>query len=145
MRAIVLSGALAAAAGGLYAVVLLVVTPQTVFGMLTSAQALVVTLFGGIGTMWGPLIGAAILVPLNETLQAQLGNIIPGIQGVVYGSAIILVILLAPEGLFWRVRDRVFARPAARATNARPAAAQRSGAAHAERMCVYAGPARSWR
>ena len=43
MRAIVLSGALAALAGGLYAVVLLVITPQTVFGMLTSAQALVVT------------------------------------------------------------------------------------------------------
>ena len=123
MRAIVLSGALAAATGGLYAVVLLVVTPQTVFGMLTSAQALVVTLFGGIGTLWGPLIGAAILVPLNETLQARLGNIIPGIQGVVYGTAVILVILLAPEGLFWRVRDRVFVRPAPRAKDARPSAA----------------------
>ena len=46
--------------------VLLVVTPQTVFGMLTSAQALVVTLFGGVGTMWGPVIGAAILVPLER-------------------------------------------------------------------------------
>jgi branched-chain amino acid transport system permease protein len=114
MRAIVLSGALAAVAGGLYAVVLLVVTPQTVFGMLTSAQALVVTLFGGVGTLWGPVIGASILVPLNETLQAKLGNVIPGIQGVVYGLAVILVILLAPEGLFWRVRDRVFARPGLR-------------------------------
>jgi ABC-type branched-subunit amino acid transport system ATPase component/ABC-type branched-subunit amino acid transport system permease subunit len=114
MRAIALSGALAAAAGGLYAVVLLVVTPQTVFGMLTSAQALVVTLFGGVGTMWGPLIGASILVPLNETLQARLGNVIPGIQGVVYGMAVILVILLAPEGLFWRVRDRLFARTSTR-------------------------------
>jgi ABC-type branched-subunit amino acid transport system ATPase component/ABC-type branched-subunit amino acid transport system permease subunit len=111
MRAIVLSGALAAAAGGLYAVVLLVVTPQTVFGMLTSAQALVVTLFGGVGTLWGPVIGASILVPLNETLQAKLGNVIPGIQGVVYGVAVILVILLAPEGLFWRIRDRMSKRP----------------------------------
>jgi ABC-type branched-subunit amino acid transport system ATPase component/ABC-type branched-subunit amino acid transport system permease subunit len=107
MRAIVLSGGMAAAAGGLYAVVLLVITPQTVFGMLTSAQALVVTLFGGIGTMWGPVIGASILIPLNETLQAKLGNVIPGIQGVVYGLAIILVILLAPEGVFWRVRDQL--------------------------------------
>jgi branched-chain amino acid transport system permease protein len=112
MRAIVVSGAIAALAGGLYAVVLLVVTPQTVFGMLTSAQALVVTLFGGVGTLWGPVIGASILVPLNETLQAQLGNKLPGIQGVVYGVAVILVILLAPEGLYWRVRDRVRARRA---------------------------------
>jgi ABC-type branched-subunit amino acid transport system ATPase component/ABC-type branched-subunit amino acid transport system permease subunit len=107
MRAIMLSGALAAAAGGLYAVVLLVVTPDSVFGIITSSQALVVTLFGGVGTLWGPLIGAAILVPLSETLQAQLGNVVPGIQGVVLGTAIILVILLAPEGIFWRVRDHL--------------------------------------
>jgi len=109
MRAIVLSGALAALAGGLYAVVLLVITPQSVFGMLTSAQALVVTLFGGVGTMWGPVIGALILIPLSETLQAHLGNVIPGIQGVVYGLAIVFVILIAREGVFWRIRDR-FAR-----------------------------------
>ncbi|HEY3909247.1 MAG TPA: branched-chain amino acid ABC transporter ATP-binding protein/permease [Stellaceae bacterium] len=110
IRAIVLSGALCAAAGGLYAVVLLVVTPDSVFGVLTSAQALIVALFGGVATLWGPLIGAAVLVPLSETLQAQLGNIIPGIQGVVYGVAIVLVILLAPEGIYWRVRDRLVRR-----------------------------------
>ncbi|HUI16779.1 MAG TPA: branched-chain amino acid ABC transporter ATP-binding protein/permease [Alphaproteobacteria bacterium] len=107
MRAITLSGAIASAAGGFYAVVLLVVTPESVFGVLTSAQALVVTLFGGSGTLWGPVIGAVILIPLSETLQAQLGDVIPGIQGVVYGLAIILVILLAPEGIFWRVSDRL--------------------------------------
>jgi branched-chain amino acid transport system permease protein len=112
MRAIMLSGAIAAAAGGLYAVVLLVVTPDSVFGMLVSAQALVVALFGGVGTLWGPVIGAAILIPLSETLQAHLGNVIPGIQGVVYGGAIILVVLLAPEGIFWRVRDRLHRTPA---------------------------------
>jgi branched-chain amino acid transport system permease protein len=107
MRAIMLSGAIAAAAGGLYAVVLLVVTPGSVFGMLTSAQALIVALFGGVGTLWGAPIGAAILIPLSETLQAHLGDVIPGIQGVVFGIAIVLVVLLAPEGIFWRVRDRL--------------------------------------
>ena len=107
MRAIMVSGAIAAAAGGLYAVVLLVVTPGSVFGIFTSAQALIVALFGGVGILWGPLIGAAILIPLSETLQAHLGDVVPGIQGVVYGVAIILVVLLAPEGIFWRVRDYV--------------------------------------
>jgi branched-chain amino acid transport system permease protein len=110
MRAIVLSGALGAAAGGLYAVVLLVVTPDSVFGVLTSAQALIIPLFGGVATLWGPVIGAAVLVPLSETLQAQLGNVLPGIQGVVYGLAIVLVILLAPEGVYWRIRDRLVRR-----------------------------------
>ncbi len=125
MRAIVLSGALAAAAGGLYAVVLLVVTPDSVFGVLTSAQALIVALFGGAATLWGPLIGAAVLVPLSDTLQAQLGNVLPGIQGVVYGVAIILVILFAPEGLYWRIRDALIqprAEPAPRAAATTPRA-----------------------
>src|SRR5262249_23042336 len=106
----VLSGLIAGAIGGFYAVVLLVVTPASVFGMLTSAQALIVALFGGVGTAWGPVIGSAILIPLAEVLQGELGDKLPGIQGVVYGFAIILVILFAPEGIYWRTRDLVIAR-----------------------------------
>jgi len=105
LRAVTLSGAIAGAVGGFYAVVLLVVTPQSVFGMLVSAQALTVAMFGGVGTVWGPVIGSVILIPLAETLNAEAGSRFPGIQGVIYGLAIICVILLAPEGLFWKVRD----------------------------------------
>ncbi len=110
MRALITSGMIAAAAGGLYACVLLVVTPDSVFGLLVSAQPVVVTLFGGVASIWGPVIGAAVLVPLAESLNAQLGNILPGIQGVVYGAAIIVIILAAPDGLFWTIRDRWFRR-----------------------------------
>jgi len=110
MKAIMLSGAIAAAAGGFYAVVLLVVTPLTVFGMLTSAQALIVTLFGGVATVWGPVVGAIILIPLAEILHAELGHIIPGINGVVFGAAIVLVILVAPEGIVPKLRDRLVRR-----------------------------------
>ena len=126
MLALMLSGALAAVAGGLYGVVLLVVTPETVFGMLTSAQALILALFGGVGSLWGPVIGAMVLVPLAEGLNAELGHIIPGIQGVVYGIAIIAIILLAPEGVYWRVLDRLQRRavaPEARDAAPVPAAA----------------------
>jgi ABC-type branched-subunit amino acid transport system ATPase component/ABC-type branched-subunit amino acid transport system permease subunit len=105
LRAITLSGAIAGAIGAFYAVVLLVVTPQSVFGMLVSAQALTVAMFGGVGTVWGPVIGSVILIPLAETLNAEAGSYLPGIQGVIFGLAIICVILLAPEGLFWKVRD----------------------------------------
>ena len=123
MLALMLSGALAAMAGGLYAVVLLVVTPDTVFGMLVSAQALILALFGGVGSLWGPVIGAMVLVPLAEGLNAQLGNVLPGIQGVVYGLAIIAIILLAPEGVYWRLLDRFRRRAPADAEPERPAAA----------------------
>ncbi|TWG94256.1 branched-chain amino acid transport system permease protein [Mesorhizobium sp. J18] len=105
MRALVLSGALAATAGGLYAVVVFVLTPGSVFGVIISAQAIILSLFGGAGIVWGPLIGAATLLPLSETLHAELGSVLPGIQGLLYGVAIMLVILLAPEGIYWRVRD----------------------------------------
>jgi branched-chain amino acid transport system ATP-binding protein/branched-chain amino acid transport system permease protein len=105
LRAIALSGAIAGAIGAFYAVVLLVVTPVSVFGMLVSAQALTVTMFGGVGTVWGPVIGAAILIPVAETLHAELGTRFPGIQGVIFGLAIVIVILAAPEGVFWRLRD----------------------------------------
>jgi branched-chain amino acid transport system permease protein len=102
---IALSGAVAGAIGGFHAVILLVVTPEAVFGMLISAQALTVVMFGGVGTVWGPVIGALVLIPLGETLHAQFGAVIPGIQGVVFGTAIIAVILLAPEGIYWKVVD----------------------------------------
>ena len=122
LRAVTLSGAIAGAIGGFYAVVLLVVTPQSVFGMLVSAQALTVAMFGGVGTVWGPVIGSVILIPLAETLNAEAGSRFPGIQGVIYGLAIICVILLAPEGLFWKVRDflRKRSAPPAAATPSAP-------------------------
>lgn len=105
LRAIAVSGAIAAVVGSFYAVVILVITPQSVFGMLISAQALTVAMFGGPGTLWGPIIGAAFLIPVAEILHAELGNFLPGIQGVVYGVAIVLLIMLAPEGVYWKVRD----------------------------------------
>ncbi|CAM4086834.1 ABC transporter permease subunit [Bordetella tumulicola] len=120
LRAIALSGAIAGATGAFYAVVLLVVTPVSVFGMLVSAQALTVSMFGGVGSVWGPIIGAAILVPLGEILHAELGSTYPGIQGVILGMAIIAVILVAPEGVFWKLRD-VLQRRKRATTSAAPA------------------------
>ncbi len=123
MLALMLSGAIAAVAGGLYAVLLLVVTPETVFGMLVSAQALILALFGGVGSLWGPVIGAMVLVPLAEGLNAELGDVLPGIQGVVYGVAIIVIILCAPEGVYWRVLDYLARHRPTRRVQPIPAAA----------------------
>jgi ABC-type branched-subunit amino acid transport system ATPase component/ABC-type branched-subunit amino acid transport system permease subunit len=122
LRAISLSGAVAGAIGAFYAVVLLVVTPQSVFGMLVSAQALTVAMFGGVGTVWGPVIGSVILIPLAEVLNVEAGSRFPGIQGVIFGVAIVAVILIAPDGLFWKIRDilrrRSLQQPSAEASGA---------------------------
>lgn len=122
LRALVLSGAMAASVGGFYAVVQLVVTPLSVFGVLVSAQALIVAMFGGVGTVWGPVIGAVTLVPLSAWLDAEFAERLPGIQGVIYGIAIVAVVMLAPEGVFWKVRD-IVRRRGARSEGAEPAAA----------------------
>jgi branched-chain amino acid transport system permease protein len=106
-----LSAAPAALAGAIYVhAILFIVTPEAVFGLLVISQTLVVCLVGGVGSAWGPLIGAAIMVPISETLDATVGDRLPGIQGVVYGGALVLIMLLAPEGLYWRVRQAVLAR-----------------------------------
>jgi branched-chain amino acid transport system permease protein len=121
LRAIALSGAIACMSGGFYAVVLLVVTPPSVFGAGVSAQALILSMFGGVGIIWGALIGAFTLIPLSEYFRAELASKLPGIQGVIYGPAITLVILLAPDGIFWRIRDRFAGRRAVPAGAAPPA------------------------
>ena len=108
MRALIVSGMMAAGAGGLYACVQLVVTPDSMFGMLVSAQPVVMTLFGGVASLWGPVIGAAFLVPLSKLLDAYAGDYLRGIQGVVYGAVVIGIILAAPDGVFWTLRDRFF-------------------------------------
>ncbi|HVJ52083.1 MAG TPA: branched-chain amino acid ABC transporter ATP-binding protein/permease [Aliidongia sp.] len=130
-----ISGGMAGLAGALYGVILLVVTPSSVFGMLVSAQALIVSMFGGLGTVWGPLIGAAVLVPLAEALNTSLGARLPGIQGVVFGLAIMAVILWRPQGIFWAVRDHFAGRaaaPQALPDDAAPIAAAPAGTPAAE-------------
>jgi branched-chain amino acid transport system permease protein len=113
MAAYILSAAPAAVVGAVYIhAILFIVTPEAVFGLLVISQTLVVCLVGGTGTLWGPLIGAALMVPASEILDSTLGDRLPGIQGVVYGAALMLIMLYAPEGLYWRVRQAVRARAA---------------------------------
>ena len=74
-------------------------------------------MFGGVGTVWGPVIGSVILIPLAETLNAERAPAFPAFRASIYGLAIICVILLAPEGLFWKVRDFMQALGAAGCRN----------------------------
>jgi ABC-type branched-subunit amino acid transport system ATPase component/ABC-type branched-subunit amino acid transport system permease subunit len=123
MAAYMLSAAPAAVVGAVYIhAILFIVTPEAVFGLLVVSQTLVVALVGGTGTLWGPLIGAALMVPVSEILDTTVGDRLPGIQGVVYGAALMLITLYAPEGLYWRVRQAIRARAARRGVEAaRPA------------------------
>lgn len=104
MQGFAISAAIAALAGVVYANVLLVVTPDAVFGLRTSVLAVLIPVVGGIGALWGPIVGAAIVVPLSDLLNAALGAVKPGLSGLVYGAIVVAIVLFAPEGLIWRLR-----------------------------------------
>lgn len=114
LQAYCISAAITAAAGALYASVLLVITPDAVFGLIVSVQALIIPLVGGRGTVWGPILGSAILITISQVLNLNFGAIVPGINGLLFGVALVLAVAFARDGIAWRVRDQLAARRAAR-------------------------------
>ena len=101
--AFVVSGAVAGLLGVIYAQMLFVVTPETMFGIGVSVQALIVNLVGGIGHPVGPLLGTLIVVPISQVLDAKFGAI-SGASQLVYGMVLIAVVLLIPRGLIEELR-----------------------------------------
>jgi branched-chain amino acid transport system permease protein len=124
LMALVISGALTSMAGALYAVVQVIVTPNSAFGMLVSAQALIFAMFGGVGRTAGPVLGAVVLIALSESLTSFVSVHIPGISGLIYGVAIIAVVMLAPEGILPWLSRRFSREPARRPRTATPADAE---------------------
>jgi branched-chain amino acid transport system permease protein len=99
-----MSAAIGAIGGVIYAFSLLyVLTTPAVFGLFIIVRILSINIVGGFGTLWGPLIAAAILVPIGEFLTAQFGSRAPGIQDVVYGIALVFCMLYLPDGIWGKL------------------------------------------
>lgn len=103
---LVLSAAVAALCGAFYASYVAFVDPRSVLGVEVSVQLLVFSIIGGLHRVWGPLLGAALLLPLNEMLRAWLGSSFKGGSIVVYSLALIILALVMPGGLGSLVRKR---------------------------------------
>jgi ABC-type branched-subunit amino acid transport system ATPase component/ABC-type branched-subunit amino acid transport system permease subunit len=101
--AFVISGSIAGMLGVVYAQMLFVVTPETMFGIGVSVQALIVNLVGGPGYVIGPLLGTLITVPISQALEAQFGSI-SGAAQLVYGLVLVVVVLTIPRGLMDELR-----------------------------------------
>jgi branched-chain amino acid transport system permease protein len=98
LAAAAISGALTAAAGVFYIQYLNYIDPVIAFGPAVSVEALVGAIVGGIGTVWGPVVGALLLHSLGETTRNLFGDL-PGISLVLYGAILVLVMMLAPRGV----------------------------------------------
>jgi ABC-type branched-subunit amino acid transport system ATPase component/ABC-type branched-subunit amino acid transport system permease subunit len=104
LMAFVLSAGLGAVMGSVYAFSnLFVLTTHAVFGLFIIVRILSINIVGGLGTLWGPVIAAAILVPLGEFLNAEFGARTPGVQDIVYGTALIATIIFMPAGIWGKI------------------------------------------
>lgn len=99
ITAMALTGALTAIAGTIYAQYLLFLDPRTFFGPDLTIKVILFTLVGGMGSVWGPVIGAALLYPAGEWLRAAFGGQIPGLDILFYGSLVIVCCLTFPAGI----------------------------------------------
>jgi branched-chain amino acid transport system permease protein len=99
LYAYMLSAALTAVAGTLYAVMFGFVDPESGLGILVSVKMLIMAALGGAGLLLGPLVGAVILVPLEEISNSLLGGAGAGLTFVVYGAIIVVIARLQPGGI----------------------------------------------
>lgn len=101
LLAFCLSGLFAGIAGGLYAHFMRIAGPATL-EMVTSFQAVIWTIFGGIATVYGPVVGVFILVPVMELLR-----LVPEVRMLAFALILILVLRFLPEGITSWVQDRL--------------------------------------
>jgi branched-chain amino acid transport system permease protein len=100
MQALVLSAAFTSVAGSLYVIKTGFIDPDSAFGILISVQMVIVAALGGAGTLFGPLVGALILIPLQTATNSWFGGGGTGLTYILYGGIIVVIARFEPGGLF---------------------------------------------
>jgi branched-chain amino acid transport system permease protein len=98
LRAIALSGGMAGLGGAFYAQYFLYVDPHVAYGSGVSVEILLVPIIGGLGTVFGPILGAVVLQAAGEIATQAMGNAI-GLNLVLYGLMLIVMVLFLPNGV----------------------------------------------
>ncbi len=96
------SAAFAALAGTFYAQYYGFIDPSIVFASSISVEAIVPCIIGGSGTLYGPLLGALLIIPLQEICNSLFTGV-SGVNMIVYGAVIVAFILFCPDGIFGRI------------------------------------------
>ena len=103
--AIMISGALMASAGAFYLQFLHYIDSHLAYGPAVSVEALLGPIVGGIGTIWGPVLGALLLQALGELTRNLMGDS-PGLNLVIYGAVLIVTVTFLPQGIIGIFRRR---------------------------------------
>lgn len=98
IAAMTISAAITGAAGGFYVQYFLFVDSGIAYGPWISVQALLAPIVGGIGTVFGPLLGALVVKSLGELTKLAAGDA-PGLDLVIYGCVLVVIVAFAPSGM----------------------------------------------
>jgi len=109
IKALILSAVFTSIAGSLYSIKTGFIDPESGFGILISVQMLIIAALGGAGTLFGPLVGALILIPLQTATNTWFGGGGTGLTYILYGGIIVLISRFEPGGMF-ELWDRVAPR-----------------------------------
>ncbi|HTO68069.1 MAG TPA: branched-chain amino acid ABC transporter permease [Bradyrhizobium sp.] len=123
LHAYMLSAGLTSVAGAFYAMMVGFVDPESGLGILISVKMLIMAALGGAGLLFGPLVGAAILVPLEELSNSWLGGQGAGLTFVVYGAIIVLIARFQPGGILTLITRYIERLTKARELRKQPPAA----------------------
>jgi branched-chain amino acid transport system permease protein len=85
--------------GSLFAQYILVIEPARMFDIEISIIVLLIAVMGGVGNVWGPLIGTIILIPLSEYTRVFFGGTGGSVDLIIYGILIMLICIFRPSGL----------------------------------------------
>jgi branched-chain amino acid transport system permease protein len=97
--AYVISAMIMAPMGSLFAQYILIIDPDRVFNIEISIIVLLITVLGGIGNVWGPIIGASILIPISEYSRIYLGGTGGAVDLILYGLILMIICVFRPNGL----------------------------------------------
>ena len=106
IKALILSAIFTSIAGSLYSIKTGFIDPDSGFGILISVQMVIIAALGGAGRLYGPLVGALILIPLQTATNTWFGGGGSGLTYILYGGIIVLIARFEPGGVF-ELWDRV--------------------------------------
>jgi branched-chain amino acid transport system permease protein len=95
LKAFMLSGVLTAVGGGIHGIVLSFLEPHALFALLISVQIALTAIIGGRGTVWGPAVGALLLIGAGEVFRTTFAEA----NLLIYGLLILVVVLFMPHGI----------------------------------------------
>lgn len=106
LAAVAISAGLTSFVGSFHAMYTTFLEPATMFSLTTAVEIAMYALIGGLGTVFGPVLGALFVVPIAEAARGWLGASANGLHGFVYGVVLVLITITLPGGLVGTLGER---------------------------------------